>query len=195
MARPIDLEAEWSAATAAVRQRHLDPLLLRYSIAPVTILNRLGVARARVEGDHYAPCDDGVEMVQIATFEAPPRLPDGRWRAPNPVVDLIAFRPTEPGRWWSRCGIVAALGEEMIGDFSDDPVRVWPDPLRWLRSGASGVCPVSPDPAAVRDVLLRLPGIVAEDVAHGREIERLLERHWNRLPPIYVAERALAGAA
>lgn len=195
MARPIDLEAEWSSATAAVRRRHLDPLRLRYGIPPPTILDRLGVARVRAQGDTYEPDADGVEAVLIASFAAPPRLSDGRWRAPNPVVDLIAFRPAEPARWWSRCGIVAALGEEMIGDFSDDPVPVWRDPLAWLRSGAAGICPVSPDPAAVRDVLLRLPGIVAEDVAHGREIERLMARHWNRLPPIYVAEPALAGAA
>jgi hypothetical protein len=33
---------------------------------------------------------------------------------PNGIVDLLAFRPAEPGRWWSRCGIVAALGEEAL---------------------------------------------------------------------------------
>jgi len=195
MARPVDLAAEWSAATAAVRQRHLDPLQRRYGISPATILDRLGVARARVEGVHYVPDDDGAEVVLIASFEAPPRLPDGRWRAPNEIIDLVTFRPAEPGRWCSRCGIVAALGEEMIGDFSDDPVPVWRDPLAWLRSGTSGVCPVSPDPAAVRDVLLRLPAVVAEDAAHGREIERLMAQHWNRLPLIYLAESALAGVA
>ena len=195
MARPNDLAVEWPAATAAVGQRHLDALLIRYGIPATTMLDRLGVARVRVEGDHCEPDDDGAEVVLIASFEAPPRLPDGRWRAPNEVVDLIAFRPVEPGRWWSRRGIVAALGEESPPDFSDDPVPVWRNPLAWLRAGATGICPVSPDPAAVRDVLLRLPGIVVEDVAHGHEIERLMARHWNRLPPIYVAERALAGAA
>jgi hypothetical protein len=57
-----------------------------------------------------------------------------------------------------------------------------------------GICPVSSDPAAARDVLLRLPGIVAESVDHGRELRRLLDRHWNRLPTIYVAAQ-MAGVA
>lgn len=193
MARPIDLVHEWSAATSAVRQRHLDPLRLRYGIAPPTILDRLGVARVRVEGDCYEPDDDGVEMVLVASFAAPPRLPDGRWRAPNEVVDLVAFRPADPGRWWTRCGIVAGLGEESLSDFGDAPVPAWRSPLAWLRAGAAGICPVA-EPAAVRDVLLRLPGIVAESVDHGRELERLMARHWNRVPLIYVAE-AVRGAA
>lgn len=195
MGRPVDLAAEWAAATAAVRQKHLDVLTNKHGIPAPVILDRLGVARVRVEGDTYEPDDDGAEVVQVACFASPPRLPDGRWRAPNEIIDLIAFRPAEPGRWWSRCGIIAALGEEMLSDFSLDPVRVWREPLAWLRSGATGICPVTSDPGAVRDVLLRLPGIVAEDVAHGREIERLMARHWNRLPPIYVAERVLVGAA
>ena len=193
MARP-DLEAEWSAATAAVRQKHLHVLTNKYGIPATVILDRLGVARVRVEGDAYEP-DDGVEVVVVAAFEGPPRRPDGRWRAPNQIVDLVVFRPVEPGRWWSRGGIVAALGEEMIGDFDDQPVQVWRNPLAWLRSGATGVCLTTRDPIAAQDVLLRLPGIVAEDVAHGREIERLMARHWNRLPPIYVAKPALAGVA
>ena len=195
MARP-DLEAEWSAATAAVRQRHLDPLRLRYGIPPMTIMERVGVARVRVEGDHYEPADDGVEVVVVAAFEGPPRLPDGRWRAPNQIVDLVVFRPAEPTRWWSRCGIVAALGEEMLSDFSDDPVQVWRNPLAWLRAGAVGVCPVSRAPAAVRVVVVRLPGITVaeEDADQGREIERLLAKHWNRVPPIYVIQRARGAA-
>jgi hypothetical protein len=85
---------------------------------------------------------------------------------------------------------VAALGEEVLSDFCDEPVPVWADPLAWLRAGATGICPVSDDAGAVRDVLVRLPGIVAANVNHGREIKRLLDRHWNKLPAIFVAEPA-----
>ena len=195
MARP-DLEAEWSAATAGVRERHLAPLRLRYGIPVMAIMERVGVARVRVEGDAYEPDADGFEALVVASFTDPPRRPDGRWRAPNEIIDIIAFNPAEPGRWWSRCGIVAALGEESVSDFSDDPVRVWRNPLAWLRAGATGICPVSPDPAAVRDALLRLPGITVaeEDADQGREIERLLAKHWNRVPPIYVIQRARGAA-
>lgn len=187
MASPIDLAAEWSAARSAVRQRHLGPLRLRYCIPPPTILDWLGIARVRVEGDHYEPDDDGMEMVLVTALEAPPRLPDGRWRCLNPIIDLVAIRPADPGRWWTRCGVVVALGGESLSSFDDAPVPVWRTPLRWLQLGAAGICPVA-EPAAVRDVLLRLPGIVAESVDHGRELERLMARHCNRVPPIYVAE-------
>ncbi len=196
MARSVDLAAEWAAATAAVRQRHLDPLRLRYGFPPTTILDRLGVARVRVEGDRYVPADDGVEAVVVAAFEGPPRLPDGRWRAPNEIADLVVFRPVEPGRWWSRGGIVAALGEEMIGDFSDDPVRVWRNPLAWLQAGTTGICLTTRDPIAAQDVLVRLrTSPVVMDVEHGRELDRIRGRCWTRFPPILVAEPALAGAA
>lgn len=163
-------------------------MCLRYNIPPTAILDRIGVTRVRVEGAFYEPASDGVEMVLIASFEVPPRLPDGRWRVSNEVVDLLAFRPVDPSRWWSRRGIVAALGEESLPSFDDASVWVWRDPLAWLKSGAIGICPIDPDPASVRDVLLQLPGIDAEDVAHGREIESLMSRSWTRLPPIYVPE-------
>ena len=195
MARP-DLEAEWSAATAGVRERHLAPLRLRYGIPVMAIMERVGVARVRVEGDAYEPDADGFEALVVASFTDPPRRPDGRWRAPNEVIDLIAFRPVEPGRWWSRGGIVAALGEEMIGDFSDDPVRVWRNPLAWLQAGATGICLTTRDPIAAQDVLVRLrTSPVVMDVEHGRELDRIRGRCWTRFPPILVAEPALAGAA
>lgn len=186
MARPVDLAVEWAAATSAMRRRHLDAMRLQYSIPPTAILDRIGVTRVRVEGALYEPAGDGAEMVLIASFEAPPRLPDGRWRAPNEVVDLLAFKPGDPSRWWSRRGIVSALGEESLPSFDDASVWVRRNPLKWLQAGATGICPIDADPAAVRDVLLRLPSIDAEDVAHGREIEALMSRSSVRLPPIYV---------
>ena len=194
MASSRDLAAEFATATSAMRRHHLDAMCLRYNIPPTAILDRIGVTRVRVEGAFYEPASDGIEMVLVPSFEAPPRLPDGRWRAPNEVVDLLAFRPADPGRWWSRRGIVAALGEESLTSFDHASVWVSRDPLKWLQVGATGICPVDLDPAAVRDVLLRLPGIDAEDVAHGREIEALMSRSWTRLPPIYGPEPARGAA-
>ena len=188
--RSNGLSAEWAAGTAAVRQHHGDALRTIYGVPMRTILDRVGVSRIRPEGTHYEPDADGIEAVMIACHAAPPRLPDGRWRAPNEVVDLVAFRPADPSRWWSRRRLVAALGEETLSELSEEPVRVWRNPLHWLKAGAVGVCPVSTDTGAVRDVLLRLSGIVAEDVSHGREITQILTRHWNRLPPVFVAEQA-----
>ena len=187
--RPNGLAAEWAAATGAVRQHHLDALQKQYGVSPRAILDRLGIARIRPAGTSYEPDGDGIEVVLIACFEYPPRLLDGRWRAPNSVIDLVAFRPADPGRSWSRRGLVAVLGEEALSDFSTEPVKVWRNPLHWLKAGALGVSPVSTDTGAVRDVLLRLPGIVAENVGHGREITQILMRHWNRLPPVFVAEQ------
>ena len=194
MARPVDQAVEWAAATSAMRRRHLDAMCLQYNIPPTAILDRIGVTRVRVEGAFYEPASDGMEMLLIASFEAPPRLPDGRWRVPNEVVDLLAFSPADPSRWWSRRGIVAALGEESLSDLSDAPVPVWRTPLAWLRSGTTGLCPIDPDPAAIRDVLLTCKFLAPEDLEHGRTLDRLNARHWNRVPVILVPESARGAA-
>ena len=188
MARPVDLAAERAIATSAVRRKHLIDLTSRYGILMLTIMEWVGISRVRIEGDHFVPDDNGIEMVIIICWSAPPRLLDGSWQAPEPI-DLLAFRLEEPGRWWSRVGIVTALGVKLVSDLSDAPIRIWKTPLQWLQAGGAGICLTTRDDGASQHVLCRLPtSPVAMDVEHGRELDRIRTRCWTQYPPILVAD-------
>jgi hypothetical protein len=187
-----NLEAEWRTCHAGVRQRHIDAAIHRYGIPAVTLADHCAVARIAPEGTHWRPDSDGIEALVVAVWAFAPRDADGRWVTDNQVVDLVAFRPAEPSRWWVRTGFATCLGEWSIPTLSDDPVHVWRTPLAWLRAGTSGICIL--DPSAARDVLLRCSAIVAEEVEHGREIRAIMQTSPIALPPIFVTE-TLRGAA
>lgn len=190
MDRLVNLAAEWSGATAPIHQPHIERLLVKYDI-PKAIGKLIGVGRVRVEGHHFDPDHNGREMMLITIFKFPPYLSNGSPRLVNEIIDIIAFDPATPSQWWSRCGNVAVLGEEMRYSLDEKSVLAVGNPLSWLRKGAMGVCPVDPDPAPVRDVLILLPSIYVEeeDVELGRKIKRLLDHHCNNVPTVYVRRR------
>ena len=52
-----------------------------------------------------------------------------------------------------------------------DEISVFRSPLRWLRNGARGLVPIVHHKSA--ELLRRAHSLLAEDVAHGRELERI----------------------
>ena len=48
------------------------------------------------------------------------------------VVDILAFRPSDPATWWLRLGAASILGNVEALD-PDHPARIYPTPLHWLR--------------------------------------------------------------
>ncbi len=92
----------------------------------------------------------------------------------NRTVDLLAFKSDEPSRWWLRLGVCAFLGGDALGDVvMDEPVRAFKTPLTWLRAGApaDGLV-VLDNEIASRE--LAYHNIIAEDLAHGEELESRL---------------------
>ena len=149
-----------AALGRAMTQEHVDRLVdLGVSVATTALC---GTAKIRPEGSHYAPDDDGPEAVILPCFDA------------SEPIDLLAFVTADPGQYWLRLGQAAYIGGDALGDaVMGEPVRVFRTPLSWLRAGApaNGLV-VLDDEIARRE--LAYHSIVAEDLAHGLELDHLL---------------------
>jgi hypothetical protein len=144
-----------------------------------------GVDRVRFLADGlYEPADDGPEALILGAWSGLPNISE--------LVDRVAVRIGGAERWAPRRGNAVALGEHHVSELSEAPVGVFRSPWSWLRAEACGVWVVADDVIEVRDLLLACPAIVAETVDLGRAIDDAMRRHWNRLPPVYVAEQARA---
>jgi hypothetical protein len=111
----------------------------------------IGVKRIQIHEGLYEPAEDGFEAVVIATNI----LKGGQ------IEDLIAFRPSEPDKWWLRLGIARWLGEWDLGTrlvtrsasieqpilarqttWTDEPLHIYRNPLEWLRASCDGAVPL-----------------------------------------------------
>ena len=89
------LTAHWN-----VREPHKN-WLAAHGVSPVAIYGtpprlhgHFGVCRAQFHGDHYEPAPDGVPVIILGVSESPD----------EPILDIVAFKPSEPNRWWLRLG-------------------------------------------------------------------------------------------
>ena len=99
-------------------------------------------------------------------------------------VDLAAWSPPRPAALW--CSRGAMLGaESLFAPRMSDELPVFRHPLGWLRSVCRGVVVLDGTKAA--PLLRRAEPLAAEDVAHGRELRKLLEA---RPPRILVPSSA-----
>ncbi len=98
------------------------------------------------------------------------------------VIDLIAWPPARPERWARYEGQAFCLGEAAMADaaLSGAVLPVVRSPVSWLAMAGRGI--VILDPAEAWRRLGQVPRLAAEDLAHGRELERLIE------PPRPMAE-------
>jgi hypothetical protein len=71
----------------------------------------------------------------------------------GPVIDLVAFRPDQPGYWALRLGLATVLGAVQLQDADADPVIVHFDVMDWLRAGCSGIVLLTSDPMEVNRIL------------------------------------------
>ncbi|MBZ0215219.1 MAG: hypothetical protein K8F25_01580 [Fimbriimonadaceae bacterium] len=93
------------------------------------------------------------------------------------IIDLVAWRCDDP-RWFAARDCWAfALGQDQIDDPGRDclerPLIVHRTPENWLRSGQQGICIVRPSLAYAW--LQNVPQLLAEDLRHGEQLERLLQ--------------------
>jgi hypothetical protein len=97
------------------------------------------------------------------------------------ISDLVAFDP-EIGLLATWLGQAFAINEARIFDpnLDGDPLPIWHDPIGWLRAKRQGIVLLRPEQA--RSYLDHLPGVIAEDVQHGEELERLLWTPRRKVP-------------
>jgi len=97
------------------------------------------------------------------------------------IVDLIAF-DSEIGLLATWLGRAFTINEASIWapNLDGDPLAVWRDPVGWLKANREGIVLLKPQQAY--SYLDHLPGVIAEDVQHGEELERLLWTPRRKVP-------------
>ena len=109
------------------------------------------------------------------------------------LIDLAAWRPSEPGTVRLRRGVVAALGAWRLDapDF-DTPMRLWSTPLAWAAADFDGVVVI--DWATAAPQLLGRPELVCETVALAELADKEIAKARRRLTPHRPKINILAGA-
>ena len=178
----IDLVGEVLTAAWNVRESHQD-WLGAHGVSPVAIYcpfprlhGHFGVCRAQFNEALYEPAPDGDPVIVMGVTEHPD----------DALVDLVAFKPSDPSRWWLRLGNAVLLGlhNVRLAHFEQVPVEVHATPLAWLQADCRGCCVLD----WKRDVLSRLEGVgVLADAMTAKHLERAFHQHIN-IPPIKIKE-------
>lgn len=131
----IDFQAELVAATdipADVQAR------LRAMGIPEMVKARypgpLGYGRIQTTGNWYEPDPDGETSAIIA--------PVWSGDSYSMVMDLVAWFPDRPGKWWSRASIGDLMGWANFdyADIAGEPLTLAATPQSWLASNGEGCC-------------------------------------------------------
>jgi hypothetical protein len=134
-----------------------------------------GVARAQFDGDLWEPATDGAGVFILGVNEHPD----------EGLIDIVAFKPSNPARWYLRLGnaVVLGLHNARLAVFKEEPVLVHATPLDWLRAECRGVVVLD----WTADILSRLEGYgcLAADRDTGQRLERAFHRHIN-IPKVKV---------
>jgi hypothetical protein len=139
-----------------------------------------GVSFVELDAHHYAPALGGKPAIIVPLFE------DGA------LLDLIATG-LETRACRTREGIATVLGQEWIDHAKDTEtaVRLFGDPITWLRNGRRGAVVI--DWRAARYALADVAGIACESELLAGRVERAL-RQPTHLPKLFVREADRAAA-
>lgn len=128
------------------------------------------VAEGRFEFQGYLSCDVPGERALLFLVEDSGGAP----------LDIVAWKPST-GRIGSWFGYTWGLGEGTIyaPRLECVALRVWRSPHDWLRADRRGVVLLKPQLAA--SFLRDAEPLLAEDVEHGKELEKQLTIHSPRI--------------
>ena len=164
------------AAGRNVKQTHLDWAEAQgISRRALIDAGLFGVAGVRFESGGFEFDDAGPQAVISPVLEDRDRGPLVG-TAPA-TVDLVAWLPKRPAIFARYYGRALFLGDPT----AFDPLPVWSTPLSWLQNGCAGVVVLDRPSAWAEFASFGVP-VLAESVAHGRDLRRLLS------PPKTVVE-------
>jgi len=191
----IDLRAEHRCAVAALTEEDRGRLA-DFGIGPDDLgrFRMCGIARVAVRDGLYQPDEEGGVAIITPVRVERPVSPEARrpaiWARWGPIVDLLAWHPSEPLRWALRTGAAEWLGCIEPQYLDPEPVRVHRCVLDWLRAGCSGLVPLSVDRGELYRLLSGVHGgILAADDTHARDLRRALAHPWSH-PSVEVANGA-----
>ena len=181
-----DLEAEMASSISRVRQEHIDRLLALgvpgASIADLGAIQPVfGISHAMPEPSrHYQPGDGPPHVVM-------PVLDMGD------MIDLIAWRTTNPARWFWRTGLGWALGTDwLLPRWDDGPVRLFATPLEWMAGAGQGMCILDWNAPEIRE-MAALESVETDEMV-GRRLLSVLSTP-ARLPNMIYRKEARRAAA
>ena len=179
------LDRRGAEATAWLRNRGVPETVIHRDPGPI------GIARIRPLGGLFNFTSDGPAAYIHPIWSREPWCGD--------LVDLVAWRAAEPGKWWRRTGAGVFLGEHQVdrAAYYEIPLRLHRTPLSWLiaarRDGTAdgGACVL--DWTLARSALLEVPRLVTDDLGHGEEVEAAMTLRRAPAPKIEVNARGRAG--
>ena len=146
-------------------------------LVPDRLAGLVGFQKVRASGPYYEPDDSGSWCIVIPIDDY------------FGIADLLAVHQT--GRWRLRTGNAVMLGAEALdAEVMGYGLRLFRDPLSWLRAGGDGAV-ILDDRAWPQ--LLWAANIVADDVAHGQAVRAKLQQ-LSSIPKIHVSQRAAVAA-
>ena len=170
---------------AAVESRNADErigLFKRLGISGQAIVATgafLATQRVRPIGDGmYEPDERGDEHLIIPVVEG------------GAIIDLLSFRPADPEHWFLRTGASAVLGEYRIerADWLDEPLRLFPHPLAWLKAKCAGAVILDWRCAPWR--LVGIKTLISETYELACKVDGVLNRPAIDFPKIRVRQAA-----
>jgi hypothetical protein len=150
----------------------------------------LGWSRVGLNEFHYEPGASDARVFIFPVLDGPhecfggcvpPKSAAGRNRT---LIDLAAWRPSEPEVTRLRCGNVPALGYWTIeAPFMDDlfALHLYSTPIAWHVAGCEGAVIIDWRAAAVE--LLNFEKIVCDTLGLGEKLERELKLARRRISP------------
>lgn len=186
------LRSEARAYAENITYAHIRRLIaLNWNPARAIGLGILGIAETEtLPGELWAPCEGGTSLLTVTVAED------------DAVADIVAFDPTQPGRWYLRKGAAWALGIDAIDDArgtfepSEKTLHLHATPFEWLKAGMRGTCVINWTPEA-RATILDVPAIHVRDQKYAARLRLVLSKP-PRLPFItykgYTARAAALSA-
>lgn len=130
---------EMEAAASRMRSIHFDGL--KALGVPMASLGRLSAAQHTVGMATVEECGEGVFQPSPDGFAAcvvAVVWPEARAFGDAGLFDLVAFRSSNPRKWWLRCGNAFSLGEHLLD--RPEPLRVVGTPADWLAASGDALC-------------------------------------------------------
>ena len=157
---------EMCAATARVRQPHIDRLLALG--VPGKAIASLGSRELpfgistieRMERGLYQPGDGPLHVLS-------PVYVGGE------IIDIVAWRSDAPGNWAWRTGLGWALGADLLAPrWDSDPMPIYATPLEWLSHAGEGMCILDWESSEL-DEIRTFTSIEADDTIAARIVRAL----------------------
>jgi hypothetical protein len=140
----VDLDGEFDLAYRRLSRPYCEALDAAGIPRGLIMASFVGLERIeRLPGGLYEPAMAGrlayVTPCRADLSDSPETVDPEGTLLYGDILDLVVWRPDRPGTYLRRIGAAGWLGCREPREFDPFPVPVHPDPLTWLRAGATGL--------------------------------------------------------